>query len=513
MFVMFSKRGERVAEEAAALRVARHPGVVELVDVVGDVLRTRMVDGQPLAALGPMTAAEVAGLAAAVAAIVADLHDLGIVHGGIDASHVLVTTRGRPLLCSLGRGGRPADDVAAVGRLITSLLVQAHPEHGRRRPRSGRPGRRQLGPMLSPPVGPMLATLASEAMALDPGGRPSARALADSVRRLIPSARLPAAATAKQAVRARPTLTPPPALPVPRRLQRSVGKKGRRATVPAEESNRALLWEATPTESAGPPAPVIGAPIPRPVGNDAIMGGPVAQGSARGALGTRAAALRVLTGGLIGFVAVAAVLSAIALAGAHALAQREGPPAAPETMPPHRRNGPSGGPTGGAGGHPASGPAPAGRTVTETRPAPPDPATPDPTTPDPTTPDPTAPAATRVWPVEPAELRGGVVTYRGTRYAIANPGDAAVAGDWGCTGQPTLALLRLDGGHIFAFDDWPSADLIVVARPVGRVRGATALRTVDIDGDGCHELEVARAGTSPVTLRIHQPRHREAGRR
>src|SRR5687767_6114816 len=109
---MYTKRGPRVPEEAAALAEARHPGVVELIDTAGDVLRTRMVEGGPLSAMGPMPAAEVAGVAAAVAATLADLHDLGVVHGGIDASHVLVAADGRPLLCSLGRGGDPADDVA-----------------------------------------------------------------------------------------------------------------------------------------------------------------------------------------------------------------------------------------------------------------------------------------------------------------------------------------------------------------------------------------------------------------
>ncbi|MDP9402075.1 MAG: hypothetical protein M3P85_01805, partial [Actinomycetota bacterium] len=148
--MLFTKRGERVTDEAAALAVARHPGVVELVDAADGTLRTRMVDGRPVDELAALPAGEVAGLAAAVATTLADLHDLGVVHGGIDATHVLMTADGRPVLCSLGRGGDPADDVAALGRLVSALLDAAPPE-ARGGVRARRLGRRRLGPMLAPP--------------------------------------------------------------------------------------------------------------------------------------------------------------------------------------------------------------------------------------------------------------------------------------------------------------------------------------------------------------------------
>ena len=67
-------------EEAAALRAAAHPGVVELVDAADGVVRTRLVKGRSLGDTRPLTAEEVAGVTAAVATTLADLHDLSLIH-------------------------------------------------------------------------------------------------------------------------------------------------------------------------------------------------------------------------------------------------------------------------------------------------------------------------------------------------------------------------------------------------------------------------------------------------
>lgn len=200
--MMFSKRSTRVAAEAEALAAGRHPGVVELVEVAGDRLRTTMVDGaRPLSELGPLAAEEIAGLLASVATTVADLHDRGVVHGGLDAGHVLVRPDGRPVLCSLGRGGEPAEDVAALGRLVAGLLATARPALPRPaaagapadRRGIGWTGRRTpaLGPMLTPAPGPVLAALVARATAADPAARPAARELAAEVHRQLATARLP----------------------------------------------------------------------------------------------------------------------------------------------------------------------------------------------------------------------------------------------------------------------------------------------------------------------------------
>src|SRR3990170_1337111 len=131
---------DRLGREAALLRACRHPGVVEVLE------ERELDDGSrelSLAVAGSRTVADLrtdltgaAGLVAALATTVADLHDLGIVHGRITADHVLVDAGGRPVLCGLAGAGRvgsqppgapaplaPADDVAALGALLGGLVA------------------------------------------------------------------------------------------------------------------------------------------------------------------------------------------------------------------------------------------------------------------------------------------------------------------------------------------------------------------------------------------------------
>ena len=64
-------------------------------------------------------------IVAGAASTLADLHELGITHGRIDASHVLLGDNGRPRLCGFGDGRRaaaPEDDVAMLGALLAELL-------------------------------------------------------------------------------------------------------------------------------------------------------------------------------------------------------------------------------------------------------------------------------------------------------------------------------------------------------------------------------------------------------
>lgn len=448
--VLFLKRGARVEAEAAALAVARHPGVVELVGVVDGVLQTRMLDCLPLAELGPLSADEVAGVAAAVGTTLADLHELGVVHGDVDASHVLVCSDGRLVLCSLGRGGAPADDVAALGRLVTGLLstdpvpaapgpvavdaaasdvaapgpAGAAPGRSRRnatistdvRPQARRAGtgaaspafrlgrrsaharRGRLGTMLAPPAGPALAALAAEATAPDPARRPIARAFATAVHQQVPTARLPALPPRRMLP------LPPPAAAGPRRFLRS-------------RSLTADVRSRRPSAGRHP-----------------------------------------------GRLAVAAVVAgAIALAALVSWVRADPGPGAAAV-----------------GTRRQSGPATAAVVPTTVTP----------------------PVATRVWPEDPLRFVDGVLTIDGVRYAVGQPGDSLVAGDWACTGRRTLALLRPATGELFAFDGWAGTGEDLAARPVGRVAGATGIRAVDADGDGCDDLEVTRPGGPPVRLEV-----------
>jgi len=99
-----------VRHEADVLSSTRHPGIVEVVtckpDVGGVVLRTEFVGGHSLDTVGPLELERAAGLVAALADVVADLHDLGVVHGRIEPAHILIGTGGRPILCGFGGGGR-----------------------------------------------------------------------------------------------------------------------------------------------------------------------------------------------------------------------------------------------------------------------------------------------------------------------------------------------------------------------------------------------------------------------
>ncbi len=187
----------RLEREADLLEAARHPGVVELVGVdgtgVGSMLLTTHVEGPALAAVGPLPLEEAAGLLAALASTLADLHELGLVHGAVCPEHVIVGPGGRPVLCALGYGGRtgePAGPAPAVGKAFAD---------------PARAGAEALSPAFdvfgvgalarflapNPPPGHALARVAEEAMADDPDARPPARVVAEALQEEVPAARLP----------------------------------------------------------------------------------------------------------------------------------------------------------------------------------------------------------------------------------------------------------------------------------------------------------------------------------
>jgi len=201
---------ERIRAEAARLRRAGHPGVVTLLssgpasDGPGDELRTGYAGDTLDGWRG--TLAQAAGLAAAVAATIADLHEIGLVHGRLDVTHVLLGADGRPRLCGLsGPGGAgPADDVEDLGLLVEALLDRVVPE---RRV----PWRRAV-----PADHRALAQVAGRALDPTSGRRPSARSLAGSILAVVPTAELPPPASSD---------TPPtPAEPAPPAAPKAGGR-------------------------------------------------------------------------------------------------------------------------------------------------------------------------------------------------------------------------------------------------------------------------------------------------
>ena len=182
----------RLAHEAAVLAQARHPDVVELVSFEVDELRTVFAGSHTLRTLGPVPAERAAGLVAAVAATVADLHEIGVVHGRIEPAHVIVGGGGRPVLCGFAEAGRPgallpADDVHALGTLLGGLLAAPADDL------EPIPDRRFGGRLRGPWAGVhrrALLGLADQATADDPRMRPTARAFAAAIRYAVPDATL-----------------------------------------------------------------------------------------------------------------------------------------------------------------------------------------------------------------------------------------------------------------------------------------------------------------------------------
>jgi serine/threonine protein kinase len=168
----------RLEHEAAVLRLVRHPGVVELVacecDEAGVVtLVTEFVGLHSLDTVDALTVVRAAEITASVASTLADLHDVGIVHGRVEPSHVLIGANGRPKLCGLGGattdGSRhPGVDVAGAGAVLLDLLARTRADTWARYQRRA------------------LATLADQATDPEPGRRPPARRFAASIRDLVP---------------------------------------------------------------------------------------------------------------------------------------------------------------------------------------------------------------------------------------------------------------------------------------------------------------------------------------
>src|SRR5687768_15901988 len=92
-------------------------------------------DGVPLPAGPAATPPEAASLVAALAATVADLHDVELHLGGFDRGDVVVDSDGRPRLCVTTLNhhdpeGARAADVQSIGSLLLDLLprdVQSPP--------------------------------------------------------------------------------------------------------------------------------------------------------------------------------------------------------------------------------------------------------------------------------------------------------------------------------------------------------------------------------------------------
>ncbi len=462
-----SAQAARIAAEAEVLAAGQIPGVVELVGLDDDGERpglvTTRVEGPDLGRVHDLSLHEVGGVVAAVATILADLHDLGLVHGALMASHVLVGPDGRPVLCGLGYGGRIGDppvaeaplpeghrdparragdplagssDVYALGALLRALATTASvtasdasvparsmARAGRLLTDSARSGRRRLRPT-DRPTRDGLLVVADRATTSDPRLRLGARSLAAAVGLAVPGARLPRRTEPERAV----------------------------ASVRPEPSALAARRPGGPLSSGvtSPKAMVLGAGLAAAV--------------------VAVVALRLMTAG------AAAPVSASS--GAPAVVSTTPDAARPEATATALSSLPS--------SAPSSAPT---------------------TTPTPTRLNPACPAVAAALAADtdgdgcPEALRwtDGVLEGGDRRWVVGQPGDRVATADWSCSGRSTLALLRPATGEVFVFSAWAGTGHDLVAEVAGRVGGGFAIRAAD-SGDGCPRIAVERREGAPVTL-------------
>ncbi len=429
----------RLERERRWLDRAAHPGVVRRLPAdAGAVLWTRDVGERSLASLGRLDPEVICGFGAAAATVLADLHDLGIVHGAPSAEHVLVDGQGRPVLCSFGRASvaSPAGAREDV-RILAGALMDA----------AGADAPRRLARLLADAAGP-----ARDA---------TARRLARGLARGAPTAVLPP-----------PTEVPPePAPPLrdpdrhPLRREPQRGEARDPATTRAGETGA----------GAGGKAPEHGGRPDEPISVAAGSG----EAPARRRIGGRVGAAGVL------LVAVAVVVSAtIAVAHPHErplgrgdrseALSGAGPGDAGLGVPEPRR-------ALGSSGRTPSTTAEARRRRARGRPG----AGPRP----PSFACPGGDAGCR-----PLPSNGGVFSADGRRWRLSQPFDLIALGRWAC-GPSLPAALDPRTGQLWVFSSWTRQ----IATPVAIVPGATSLGAV-ARGARCDLISVTRAEGGPVVV-------------
>lgn len=511
----------QAAAEAALLEAARHPGVVDLLDAVGAEAAagpaevcTRWVPGRSLELARPTTVPEIAGLLAALADTVADLHQLGITHGRLDASHVLRATNGRPVLCGFSAARRatsPADpehqrrcgaDVAAIGQLALHLLgdtdgdapTSRHPRWWAR-PRDQR----------------RLRAVARRAGAPDADRRPSARALAEAILQAVPGADLAPPPTGGEQIGG----GPPPG-PTHPRGERAGWAGSAQAAADAPEREARVAPASRPVGVTSTALDDLAALDRLRPAEDEPASGPRGRATPRATHRRRAA----------GVVAASLVLAVIGdrvatnpratpsdaaaiPADANAAAERAQPTAPGST----RQDGEVVSPTTSSSGGPTHTSAvESGESGDRGVPAGPDPST-------------TGREGCAGSALEPASLAadvdgdgclerfsidGNVIADGVHRWRVGREGDRVALADWDCDGTATPALLRTRTGELFVFPGWARRGEPLEVTPITTVTGAALVSAGP--GTPCPTLVVTRADGSTQAVpvpRLEEPRPEE----
>ena len=448
-----TERAGEIEREAEVLRRLSHPGVVEIIDLrYGDdgaaALHTEFV-GSDNWATRPLTDPVVrAGAAAALAAVVADLHDIGIAHRNLDGSHVLHGGGDRPVLCSFGRSGDAGpehrrEDLVALADLVWDETLAPGPVTGK------------------------LANLAASTRA----GRLGARELARRLDRLVGDS------------------DPKPKGPQPGRGLGSDKKpepgprRRRRRAVPATAAGLAVMAVAFTVVLGG------SAGGQDPTGPAAA----VSRSGEDGALAGQPLGLTEVSAGASGGGSIETPVESTDAAAAGGVATETSGFAATDGAPDHTATGE---PTIGTAATETSGFAVVGGVPDHTA------------TGGPTTGRAATGAADPAYANRPAtdsdgsaELAAGLIHDRdGRRYAIGTEGDLVVIGDWDCDGVATPAIARPGTGQVAMFDRWPPPEATISESDASARRVVDDLIGVELErGDGpgaCDRLRVHTATRS-----------------
>ena len=449
-----------IEREAETLRRLDHPGVVRFVDLIetpdgGRALHTDFVNSDTWTTRPFTDPTERAAGVAALADVVADLHDIGLAHGQIDPSHVLHGDGDRPVLC----GFRQATEATPDNRrqdLVALADLCHHPAQ-------------QPGPLAG-----KLSALADEARA----GRLDVRELA---RRLaMVSDKRPAAAIPARAGRARVDG------PRSKRSQRrslvvAAAVLGASAAVLA-----AGVWTRGGQATSAPVTVVAGAAPPAvqasmEVGETSEPGGGEATDVASPPIAVAADSAPAITENTATGADAAATRGSFPPNPAVAAGEHPTDPADyGASSPPNTAAATAEHPTDPADYGASSPPntaAATGEHPTATA------ATPAPMIPGMFGPGaaagpglagaavggavnsaagasllpPTSSGADRPPPDGLAGHEPGTVVEHGGRlYGVGAPGDFVETGDWDCDGEPTPAIVRPSTGDVVLFDAWPA---------------------------------------------------------
>lgn len=471
----------RLTREAAMLARCRHPGVVDLLGVDERSIRLRHA-GTALARLGPFPLDHAAGIVCAVADVVHALHRLDVVHGDLEAAHVLLDDRSRPRLCGFGMARErtddgAADDVAAMGRLLGSLLRAgadlpwANPPGGVRRSARQRQARKDLD------------AIVTQATRERRDQRLTARQLAKAVHAAVPECSLPtpgATAPAAPWFAALPADIDPTAdlgwtdddlswLAAAADDDRSTDELDADAGPYAVLGSLDELDEGPRErariqhEEAPPPPP--GPSVPLPERREAV------EQRRRLPLVRAALLLGVLAVGVVGGVAGARAVRPLGSDPVSAADATTTTTVPPTTAPGQTTTTTTTSTT----GAPPAGPWPATCAV----------------------PQPTGPDANGDGCPDEVVLDGRTAQIGTVTVQLGQDGDLVALGDWGCDGIATPALLRPDTGEVFVFPEW-HLDAPVEVEALTTVPGATAITAGPGDcpspvlttPDGPHTVEV-----------------------